>query len=62
MDRKEILNILKASRDWNNPSKDSKNWRKAFELFNEGKEKEDRLTDIGCSKCVETVKQWLTRD
>lgn len=55
----ELLNTLKASRDWNTNG-NTPNWRRAFAAFNAANG--TKLSDYGCSKCFEKVKEWLQRD
>jgi len=56
-EKKEILNALKASREWNNPS-NTPLWRRAFAAYNAATG--NKLTDYQCSRCVQKVVEWLT--
>ena len=60
MEKQEILDALKASREFNT-NEDTELWRKAFEVFN--KSTGHRLTTRPvCSKCFTMVKEWLLKE
>lgn len=54
----ELLNLMKASRELN-VFDNTKQWRKAFELYNAATGNHLKTSD-SCSRCFISVKEWLT--
>lgn len=56
MDKIEILNRLKASREIHTMDRSSKNWKDAFAAY---KIARGEKLDMGCNKCYQKVLDWL---
>ncbi len=59
MNKQELIDRLKASRNWNHFN-DCQEWQDAFLLYNavhglSGKE----VLRMNCTRCFNTVKDWL---
>lgn len=55
-DKEELIAHMKASGEIHRPSKESKAWVRAFELY---RQSQGGYVDMDCSSCWAKVKTWV---